>query len=258
MKVAVVIPSRMAASRFPGKPLAKISGIPLVTHVYHRSVLAVGAESVWVATCDREIADAIAAVGGRAIMTSDKHERCTDRIAEAARQIKADVVVNIQGDEPVLNPDDISLVLSAFSKDKNCVASNLIQKLDAAQEDPANYNSVKVVFDRNMRALYFSREAIPTPQRTKVPRQYYKQTGIMAFRADFLQTFSNLEPTPLEKAESVDMMRMLEHGYPLQLIETRSRLVSVDVPSDVALAEAALASDPHFSKYSTSRPGTSA
>jgi 3-deoxy-manno-octulosonate cytidylyltransferase (CMP-KDO synthetase) len=255
MKVAVIIPSRMAASRFPNKPLAKISGIPLVAHVYHRCVLAVGADAVTVATCDREIADAITSLGGRAVMTSDKHERCTDRIAEAAKKITADIVVNVQGDEPVLNPDDIRLVLSPFEKQRDCVASNLIQKLDTNQEDPANYNSVKVVFDRNMKALYFSREPIPSPQKTKAPRSYFRQTGIMAFRADFLQTFSKLAPTPLEAAESVDMLRMLEHGYPLQLIETKSRLVSVDVPGDVALAEQALAADPHFIKY---RAGTSA
>ncbi|RYZ83193.1 MAG: 3-deoxy-manno-octulosonate cytidylyltransferase [Proteobacteria bacterium] len=250
MKVAVVIPTRMAASRFPGKPLTPIMGIPMVEHVYRRCSLAVPTESIFIATCDREIYELGRSWGANVIMTSDQHVRCTDRVAEAMKNFDGDVVVNVQGDEPVLDPDCIKQVLSAFGKDAKCLASNLIQKMNVTDDDPGNYNTVKVVFNQKLEALYLSREPIPTPKKSDAePRHYYKQTGIMAFNRQFLQTFTHLPPTPLEKIESVDMLRLIEHGFKLQFVDSPSKFYSVDIPSDVKKVEEALLADVHFQLY---------
>jgi 3-deoxy-manno-octulosonate cytidylyltransferase (CMP-KDO synthetase) len=239
----------MAAQRFPGKPLTKIAGMTMIEHVYRRCAISVGAEAVWIATCDRSIEDAAKTFGAKVIMTADTHVRCTDRVAEAARKLDSDIVINVQGDEPVLDPESLNQVLRPFRENSGCLASNLIQKINPASEDPKNYNIVKVVFNKNKQALYFSREPIPSPQRTDVKREYFKQIGLIAFRRDFLETFSKLAPTPLEAAESVDMLRMLEHGYTLDLVETQSRFLSVDIPGDVPPVEEALKHDPNFAKY---------
>jgi 3-deoxy-manno-octulosonate cytidylyltransferase (CMP-KDO synthetase) len=249
MKVAVIIPSRMAASRFPGKPLAKICGMPMIQHVYERCALEFGRDSVWIATCDEAIRQAGEGFGAQVVMTADTHVRCTDRVEEAARKIDADVVINVQGDEPVLDPSSLRLVLRPFEENKDCLASNLIQRIDPSVEDPKSYNLVKVVFNKKNHALYFSREAIPTGQRTDFPREYYKQLGIMAFRKDFLELFSRLAPTPYEIIESCDMMRLVEHGYTLHFVKSESRSLSVDVPADIPPVEEALRVDPVFRRY---------
>jgi 3-deoxy-manno-octulosonate cytidylyltransferase (CMP-KDO synthetase) len=248
MKVAAIIPARMAASRFPGKPLARIAGIPMIEHVYRRCQLAEGIDSIWVATCDPEIADVVRGFGGQAIMTSDQHVRCTDRIAEAARSIACDVVINVQGDEPLLDPVSLTQVLGPFRTNPDCLASNLVQEIEDRQ-DIASYNVVKAVFDVRGRALYFSRLPIPNLERAPRGQKYYKQVGIIAFRKSFLDTFSHLPPTPLEKAESVDMLRALEHGYPLDLVESKSLFLGVDVPEDVPRVERALTHDKSTHRY---------
>ncbi len=251
MKAVVIIPTRMAATRFPRKPLHKICGMPMIEHVFRRCVYAIGQESVWVATCDEEIKSVCQDFGANVIMTSSEHVRCTDRVAEAARSIDCDIVINVQGDEPVLDPKAIQQVLEPFRNNGGCLASNLIQRIDINQEDPNNYNLVKVAFNQNREALYFSREPIPTSKRNEdIKREYYKQIGLMAFRKDFLQIFSSLSPTPLECAESVDMLRVLEHGYPLNLVETQSKFFSVDIPADIYPVEEALKKDPLFFQYS--------
>jgi 3-deoxy-manno-octulosonate cytidylyltransferase (CMP-KDO synthetase) len=250
MKVAVMIPTRLAASRFPRKPLVQIMGMPMIEHVYRRAALAIDPKNVFIATCDEEIKTVCEGFGAKVIMTSDQHVRCTDRIAEAAKGLDFDVIVNVQGDEPVLDPACIDLLLKPFRTNSECVASNLIKRLDLKIDDPHNYNSVKVTFNKDLEALYFSREAIPTVRKNPdVPRTYFKQTGIMAFSASFLQTFTKLSPTPLEAAESVDMLRMLEHGYKLQLVESESKFLAIDVPEDLKPVEDALAIDPVFKKY---------
>lgn len=250
LSVAIMIPTRLAATRFPRKPLAMIAGMTMIEHVYRRAALALNSKSTFIATCDEEIKHVAEGFGAQVIMTSDKHVRCTDRIAEAANGMKVDVVVNVQGDEPVLDPGCIEQLLGPFRSNPKCLATNLIKRLDPGVDDPKNYNTVKVAFNNKLEAMYFSREPIPTPQRNAdVPRVYYKQTGIMAFEANFLQTFTNLTPTPLEAAESCDMLRMVEHGYKLQFVESNAQFLSIDVPGDVGPVEAALAVDPIFSKY---------
>ncbi len=250
LKTAVIIPCRMAATRFPGKPLTPILGLPMIEHVYKRCVLAVGADSVWIATCDSEIEEAAKKFHAPVIMTANTHTRCTDRVAEAALKINADIIVNVQGDEPVLNPQAIHDVLKPFKENKNCYASNLIQKINPEIENPTNYNIVKVVFNNQRNALYFSREPIPTQQRASEIPQYFKQLGVMAFSRSFLQIFSKLPQTPLEILESVDMLRVLEHGYALQCVETQFQALAIDVPQDIPPVEEALKKDSYFKQYS--------
>jgi 3-deoxy-manno-octulosonate cytidylyltransferase (CMP-KDO synthetase) len=231
VKVAAVIPARMASSRFPGKPLASLLGFPMVLHVYERARRCKGLSEVVVATCDEEIRRVVEARGGRVIMTSHKHERGTDRVAEAATKIDADVVINVQGDEPLLDPVMLDEVSSPLVRDLSLLTCNLIQRLDT-EEDRRSANIVKVVFTPAMKALYFSREPIPTHHYI-VDFPTYRQLGIIAFTKDFLSAFTRMPSTPLERAESVDMMRALENGYSITLVETRSASYSVDTPADL-------------------------
>ncbi len=242
-----IIPARMGAGRFPGKPLADILGWPMVVHVYERARRCAALDDVVVATCDDEIRSVVEAYGGRAIMTSREHERGTDRVAEAARHFDADVIVNIQGDEPLLDPQMLEQVSGPFVRDPALFTCNLIKRLDTDAEyrDP---NCVKVAFTPAMRALYFSREPIPT-RRHRPDQPAFRQLGIIAFRAGFLQTFSRLPRTPLEAAESVDMMRVLEHGFPIALVETGGPAYSVDTPGDLEAVVARMRTDPMAAGY---------
>lgn len=233
MRIVGVIPARMASSRFPGKPLADILGLPMVLHVYERARRCSVVDEVVVATCDDEIRATVEAYGGRVIMTSQVHERATDRVAEAAEHVDAGIVINIQGDEPLLDPDMLDQVSAPLVRDPDLLVCNLIQPLhtQAERQDP---NLVKVVFTPQMRALYFSRE--PIPSHRYVPDQpTFRQLGIIAFTKGFVVTFVRLSRTPLEKAESVDMMRILEHGYSITLVETANPIYSVDTPADLEL-----------------------
>lgn len=241
MRVVGVIPARMGSSRFPGKPLATLLGLPMVLHVYERARRCAALAEVVVATCDREIQRAVEAHGGRVIMTSPRHQRGTDRVAEAARKLTADVVVNVQGDEPLLAPACLAEVSAPLVRDPSLGTCNLIQRLrtEAERRDP---NMVKVVFTPRKRALYFSRE--PIPSRRHVPgAPTHRQLGIIAFTKKVLLAFTRLAPTPLEKAESVDMMRLLEHGHSIPLVETRYPSLSVDTPGDLRVAVEAMKKD---------------
>jgi len=249
MKIAAIIPARMAATRFPGKPLAPILGLPMIEHVRRRVSLCDALDEVIVATCDETIKDVVEAAGGRVVITSDKHERCTDRIAEAATGTDADIVINVQGDEPLVTPQMMGEVAGPLLDDEELPSVNLVTRI-VDVEEYENPNAPKVVTNRLGDLLYISRESIPS--RKKAGTDDYiklKQLGIIAFRSDFLQIFAKLEPTPLEKIESVDMLRAIEHGYRVRAVETKSRLVGVDVPEDIRLAEESLAGDPLVQKY---------
>lgn len=249
MKVAVIIPARMGASRFPGKPLVPILGIPLVEHVRRRTMFCETISQVIVATCDVEIKKTVEEYGGRVVMTSDIHERCTDRIAEAARKINADIIVNVQGDEPLVLPSMIDDVIKVLVNDSFLVCSNLMSPIIDNMEFE-NPNAVKVVMKVNKDMLYCSREPIPSRSKAgsfKIGK--WKQLGIIAFTSDFLQTFCSLPPTPLEIIESVDMMRAVEHGYRVRMVETNGIMIGVDVPEDVQRVEAILANDHLLKKY---------
>ena len=241
MKVVGIIPCRMASSRFPGKPLADLLGLPMVLHVYERARRSSLLSEVVVATCDEEIRRVVESHGGRVIMTSARHERGTDRVAEAAEHLSADVVVNIQGDEPLLDPRMIEQVSAPLIHTSDTPICNLIRRLDSPEEarDP---NLVKVVFTTKMKALYYSREPIPTDLH-RPDRPLYRQLGIIAFTREFLRTFSRLAPTTLEKLESVDLMRVVEHGYSITLVETSHPVYSVDTPPELEHVAQRMATD---------------
>ena len=255
-----VIPARMASSRFLGKPLAKILGIPMVGHVYFRSKMSKTLDEVYVATCDKEIADYVESIGGKAIMTSDSHERCTDRIAEAVGKIedlthsRVDIVVNIQGDEPMVFPEMIDEAVWPMLEDTSIVTTNLmtLMKTRGEHEDP---NVVKVVVDKNNYALYFSREPIPLWKKGAAQVPMLKQVPIIPFRRDFLFRFKQLEPTPLEKIESVDMLRAIEHGYRVKMILTNYETYGVDTPEGLRFVEERMKKDPLISRYSEGKKG---
>jgi len=249
-----IIPARMASTRFPGKPLEQICGIPMVGHVYLRSRMAECMDDLYIATCDDEIMEYAGQIGGKAVMTSDAHERCGDRVAEALLKIEelegktTDIVVLIQGDEPLLHPDMIDEAVQPLLDDDSILIANLLGKIMTEEEwrDP---NEVKVVVDREGFALYFSREPIPSNKKWKGDIPMMKQVCIIPHRRDFLLQFSSMEPTPLEKIESVDMMRLLEHGYKVKMVPTKHDVYSVDTPADLARVEKLMQDDPLLPRY---------
>ncbi len=239
--ITVVIPARMASSRFPGKPLTPILGLPLIEHVRRRALLARGVDLVVVATCDEEIKAAVERHGGKAVMTKNTHERCTDRVEEAMQHLPGDIVAMVQGDEPLLNPDAVAQVVKPLLDDSGLDVVNLLSPLDS-QADYSNPNIVKAVCDRNGSVIFLTRAPVPYFRKPGgVP--VYRQTGIMAFRAVFLPKFSALPETDLERAESVDMLRVLEHGIRLRGVVAGYTTLGVDQPSDVALVESVLQND---------------
>lgn len=231
----VIIPARMASSRFPGKPLVQILGLPMVEHVRRRALLASGVQRVVVATCDRSIFDAINAFGGQAVMTADTHERCTDRVEEAMRSLPGDIVVMVQGDEPLLVPDAIERVAQPLIDSPEVVCTNLLSPLES-DADLANPNIVKAVCALDGRVMFLSRSPIPS-YRKRVACPVYRQTGIMAFRTNLLHRYSTMPETPFEQAESVDMLRLLEHGVSIHGVVVDYPTVGVDRPEDVPAVE---------------------
>lgn len=242
MKVTAVIPARMGSSRFPGKPLKNILGLPMVEHVRRRALLCEAVDDVIVATCDQEIMDTVSRFGGKAVMTKDTHERCTDRVEEAVQNSDADIVVILQGDEPLLVAEVIDRMIAPLNSDPSVLCANLLSVIRDDQ-DLADPDIVKAVVDHQGNVLCFSRAGIPY-QRVKGDGPKYRQTGLSAFRRSFLQKFSQLEPTPLEKTESVDFLRILEHGYPIRAVIYDQTTVGVDRPDDIGIVENIIRKDP--------------
>lgn len=241
MKIVGIIPARMAASRFPGKPLALLAGRPMIEHVYRRAERCPHLAEVHLATCDREIYDAVQRFGGKAIMTADTHVRCTDRVAEAAQAISADVIVNIQGDEPLIHPHAITQLCEAILADSDVPCVNLCNVI-TSEADFRNPNQIKAVCDQKGFAIYMSRQPIPTTKQWG-HTQVLRQLGMIAFQKSFLETFANLAPTPLEQAESVDMLRAIEHGYRVKMVVSAFESFGVDTPADLRVAEERLRDD---------------
>ena len=254
LNIVGVIPARMASSRFPGKPLAKIHGIPMIGHCYFRSKISRLLDEVYVATCDQEIADYVERIGGKAIMTANTHERASDRTAEALLHIerytrsKVDIIVMIQGDEPMLKPEMIDAAVKPMFNDESIMVTNLMAHI-RTNDEHEDVNEVKVVVDQQNFALYFSREAIPSRWKEGKGVTKLKQVCIIPFRRDFLIKFNDLEPTPHEIAESVDMMRVLEHGYKIKMVPTHHGVYSVDTEEDRQKAEKLMSGDPLMHEY---------
>lgn len=233
MRTLCVIPARYASTRLPGKPLADICGKPMICRVLERARCARKPDKVIVATDDERICDAVRAEGGEALMTRTDHPTGTDRLAEVAEAYPAvDLIVNVQGDEPLIEPSLIDDLIAPFEMDENLPMATVMTRMEDAEEqlDP---NNVKVVVDKLGYALYFSRSLVPYPRAAAGP--VYKHIGIYAYRRDFLLRYARLEPTPLEKAESLEQLRALENGYGIRVLETDCRFVGVDTAEDLAL-----------------------
>lgn len=247
MKYVIIIPARMNSSRFPGKPLKTILGLPMIGHCYFRSKLAKKISDVIVATCDNEIKDYIEKIGGDVILTSKKHERASTRagealkILESQRNVKYDVVIMVQGDEPLINPKMIDKIRSSFT-DRNVAISNLMTIIKT-KNDFLNKNNVKVVIDNEKNALYFSREPIPSPWKDWKSYPKYMQTGIIAFRSNALKKFNETNTSLLEDVEGIDLNRVLEHGDKVKMIEIDDICIGVDIPQDLKKVEKILKND---------------
>ncbi|ALE38978.1 3-deoxy-manno-octulosonate cytidylyltransferase [Leptospira interrogans] len=249
MKTIAVLPARMASSRFPDKPLVKISGLEMIEHVRRRVEMSSSVDEVVVATCDEIIKQRVESFGGKAVMTSDVHRGCIDRVAEAALYVEGDIVIVVQGDEPLILPAMVDDLVKPMLNDSSIYCTNLVTKI-VDEEEFQSPNAPKVVVDKNWDLLYASRE--PIPSRKKYPNEDYlklKQLGVIAFRNDFLQTFAALAPTPLEIIESVDMNRAVEHGYKVRMVLTEGIMIGVDVPGDVSRVESVFKTDLLLSKY---------
>jgi 3-deoxy-manno-octulosonate cytidylyltransferase (CMP-KDO synthetase) len=251
-QVIAVIPSRYDATRLPGKPLADIAGKPMIEHVYRRAASARGVGAVVVATDDERIAAAVKAFGGIAMITRPTHRTGTDRIAEVAANLSCEIVLNVQGDEPLIEPQALEAVIAPLMADPMLEMSTVCVPItDRADYD--NPNVVKVVKDRLGRALYFSRSPIPhcripNPESpstalgaSRIP--VYKHIGLYGYRRNFLLKFATLPETPLERAESLEQLRALEHGYRIQMVETTHDSIGVDTPEDLERVRVRLKAD---------------
>ena len=238
MNIIGIIPARLASSRFPNKPMADILGMPMIGHCYKRSKLSTLLKEVYVATCDQKIAEYIESIGGKAVMTANTHERCSDRTAEALSKIEAetnekiDIVVMLQGDEPMITPEMILGAVQPLIDNKAIKISNLYSSIKTVEEfeDP---NEVKVVVDIDEFALYFSREPIPSRRKGVLDVPMFKQIGLMPFDRDFLHKYNAMKQTRLEIIESIDMMRIIENGMKVKMIYTQNESYSVDTPADL-------------------------
>jgi 3-deoxy-manno-octulosonate cytidylyltransferase (CMP-KDO synthetase) len=241
MKSVVVIPARYKSSRFPGKPLVPLLGKPMVLWVAELSAGAVGAENVYVATDDDRIAEVVRHAGFNAVMTSEAALTGTDRLAEAAMQIEADIYLNVQGDEPLLDPSDILKVRDCKQKAMDAVINGFSWVSDT--EDPQSVNIPKVITTEANRLVYMSRKAIPGYKEEKnAPPRYKKQVCIYAFTADQLAAYAGFgRKSALEACEDIEILRFLELGVPVEMVETAAGTLAVDVPEDVLPVESALA-----------------
>jgi 3-deoxy-manno-octulosonate cytidylyltransferase (CMP-KDO synthetase) len=227
----------------------------MIQHVWERARMCDRLDAVYIATCDQEIKDATEAFGADAVMTSSQHERASDRVAEVAESVDADIYVLVQGDEPMIHPSMIDLALQPLEQDESVVCSNLAAPIHT-EEEFLDRNTVKVVMAENGDALYFSRSPLPYPfKQTFGQLRAFKQVCIIPFRADFLRTYTKLSPTPLEVAESIDMLRALEHGYPVRLVECDRVTHAVDTPSDLERVDRLMREDALLSRYAPSRRG---
>lgn len=240
MKAVGIIPARYHSTRFEGKALALLGGRPVIEHVYERARQASLLDAVWVATDDERIAEAVARVGGKAVMTSPSHPSGTDRVAEAAEKIECDVVVNIQGDEPFIAPRAIDQAIEPFATRPELPMTTLM-RLIPGEESFQDPNVVKVVVDQLGYALYFSRAPIPYPRRRE-RFQAFEHIGLYAYRKEFLLSLARLAPTALEHSEALEQLRVLEHGHRILAIETEHHVgLSIDTPEDLRRAEEFLA-----------------
>lgn len=233
MRKIAIIPARYQSSRFPGKPLALILNKPMIQHVYERVLKTDEINEVYVATDDTRIYDCVIAFGGKAIMTSTTHTCGTDRLKECVDILKLDdddIIINIQGDEPLINKNIVKDLIHIFDDDKTYMGTLKIQIKD--QSELSNYNVVKVICDKNNDAIYFSRLPIPF-NRDDEKIIYYKHVGVYGYRKWFLVKFSQMNRTMLEKSESLEQLRIIENGFKIKVLETSFYTIGVDTPEQL-------------------------
>ncbi len=248
MRIIGIIPARYASTRFPGKPLIDLGGKSMIQRVYEQASKCKALNEVWVATDDQHIFDAVFDFGGRVVMTNADHRNGTERCFEASQRIpkKADYIINIQGDEPFIDPKQIDALAGLL--DGKTELGTLIKAI----EDPTlldNPNIMKVVFNKAMEALYFSRNCIPYIRGSQKEEwikehQFYKHIGIYAYRQDILERIVSLAESTLEKAESLEQLRWLEHGFTIKLAKTDIETFGIDVPEDLEKAQQYLKNNP--------------
>ncbi len=235
-----VIPARFSSTRLPGKPLADIHGRPMIEHVHRRACEAKSVERVIVATDDLRVFEAVRAFGGEVVMTSPDHRTGSERVAEVAARLDSALIVNVQGDEPLLAPSMIDDAVAACRDDASVAMSTVRARI----LDPAEVASpavVKVVTDVRGRALYFTRAAVPFLRDPGTPATWYKHVGLYVYRREFLLAFAAMPPTPLELSESLEQLRALEHGHAIMTVESRHDALGVDTPDDLERVRRVLA-----------------
>ncbi|KYZ76382.1 3-deoxy-manno-octulosonate cytidylyltransferase [Anaerosporomusa subterranea] len=232
MNILCVIPARYASTRLPGKPLADIAGKPMIQRVYERALGAKRPANLLVATDHQGVYDAVTAFGGQAMLTSPDHPTGTDRLAEVAANCPDyDIIINIQGDEPLIEPAVIDQLAAAFDTDPDLSMATLMTELNESEFQIPSV--VKVVTDLSGYALYFSRSLIPYPRTKPEAMHWHKHIGVYAYRRDFLLKYASLPPTLLEQTESLEQLRALDHGYRIKVLKTDHRFIGVDTPEDL-------------------------
>lgn len=243
MKIYAIIPARYGSTRFPGKPLAPIAGKPMIQHVYEHALACPEVLEVFVATDDDRISGCVKDFGGKTVMTKKGHPSGTDRIAEASQKMNLqqdDLIVNIQGDQPLFHPSSISQLIRPLMEDRNIPMSTLKYRI-TDEEEVRHPNHVKVVTDRDGFALFFSRSPLPFYRDPKASQRHYKHLGFYAYAMGFLSKFVTLPVGQLESAEKLEQLRALEYGYRIKVVETEYDSVEVDTPEDAQKVERLLA-----------------
>lgn len=239
LKIIGVIPARFQSSRLPGKPLALIGTKSMIQWVYEQASQAHQLAEIFVATDDSRIEKSVLQFGGNAVMTSRECQSGTDRVSEAVRDMNADIVVNIQGDEPFIDPHEVDLAADILINDSNAVMGTLVKRIQDIDE-LISPNTAKVIINQDGNALYFSRHPIPFYRDEAEPKEwlkshtYYKHIGIYSYRKEFLHQMTQWRQTPLERAEKLEQLRALEHGVLIKVAETDSATICVDTPEDLA------------------------
>jgi 3-deoxy-manno-octulosonate cytidylyltransferase (CMP-KDO synthetase) len=243
-RTVALLPARLQSSRLPRKPLADIHGIPMIVHVYKRCLLAKNLDEVYVATDSEEIREAVESHGGRVLMTSASHETGTDRIAEAARNLDADIVVNVQGDEALVNPEYIDRVVGALYDDSSVAVAILVNPFDKRN----SVSDIKVVLNEHGDVMYFSRADIPSDARTPNPPML-KAYHIVPFRKEFLLRYAAWDKGTLERIEFNEYLRILEKGYRIRAVRVESDALSVDTAEDLEYVRMKMLTDPYYPQY---------
>ena len=238
MNIIGIIPARMASSRFPGKPLAKIHGMPMIGHCYKRTNMSSLLNECYVATPDKEIYDYIRSIGGEAVMTSHKHKMCNDRVVEALHIIENEkkenfnIVLNIQGDLPMVFPDMVDELIRPIIKDNNILTTTMMDEI-ITQEEFLDPNRVKVVIDINNNAILLTREPVPSRHKFNGNYNKYKHVAIRAYRRNLFSKIENMEMSPMEKIEGIDDLRLIENGIKIRVVFTKRVTETVDTPDDL-------------------------